>query len=1157
MTSRTRSVNDYASARALRKALAAVEEEPGKLDESTMSASVRMTQCSDQDSADTELREGWDWVLTNYDVGTTQPQSISQELHRLQVLKSYLILDADREEAFERLTNMASRIFQVPIALVSLVDLGRQWFMSNHGLGDVRETPRSLAFCAHAVQGRNDLFIVKETLEDPRFCGSALVQGAPFIRFYAGAPLLSPEGYKLGTFCIIDDKPWPNGLTQDQQDTLKDFAAMAMKAMVDRRQIASQHDTAHLVACTAHDLLTPLMGVQLSLSLLEEEATSSMSEHHQECLSNAIRSSDWLHRICQNTIETLRTEKRHDASDNAVNHPAQSPFIDMNEFVASLNQTMESIPKRVPLILTVHDSVPARIVSDELKLFRSSLNLISNALSNTTTGSVQFHIYVDTGATSQEQQGRQRYLISQPQYLVFECTDTGRELQVDGNVPFKPGKEDMGDANQLGLFSVAFQIDSLGGSYGYRSRREIELKDGSVLWFQIPIVLPEDVSVSVAMAHLATSGSVSLMDDSSVTTLETSVIHYPGGVPPSPSLHQKHAITYHQPVPTSLSITRAGGFRTKGNRSFPCLEFEEDVQDSVNRSGILAVAAASMMPDSHSCCQLDELARFGGNIEAFKAHRKEQSLRSQSISADGCGPSLPRLRPSLSWESNGSASNDPGDKNRNDASPMTENALFRRTHSTGDSRPARLLKALLAKKAEDASKIATHGSTHGSNCDSATRLETQQQVRPPAGEGVPLSATVRIPNKGEPPDARQLQIAETTPEQVLGKPRPLFDTSTPQFDTAPQSLAQPQEAASRALSDMPKLLLPKTTPKPLFDLAPKSRGHTQQESQVGDVKPQAQAQAQVHMKQDPLEEVSAPRQKKALVIEDTLVVRKTLTRALQKRGYEVTQANDGVEGLEALKNTIFDITLCDFLMPNMDGLDCVQQYRHWEKANRVFQQHIVGISAHVSQNDVDKGLEIGMNAFRPKPITMKTLTELDESAEMDLVRMTLSDLHGRQGAQVDRNPEPSSTTNGSGPCRPTCLMATMRVDGESAKTARKMEKAGWDVTIVENGPSALEHLKSRNWGVVVLDDHLPTISGGECVAMFRAWENQNRVNRQDNLFIVCTDVVLSNPATCMMPPAGFDGAVDRQVSWESIQTLMEKQKGSQPSTRLSLSIISR
>jgi len=73
---------------------------------------------------------------------------MADEMTRLQVLRSYVILDAEREQAFERITSLASRIFDVPIALVSIVDLGRQWFMSNYGLGDVRETPRKLAFCS-------------------------------------------------------------------------------------------------------------------------------------------------------------------------------------------------------------------------------------------------------------------------------------------------------------------------------------------------------------------------------------------------------------------------------------------------------------------------------------------------------------------------------------------------------------------------------------------------------------------------------------------------------------------------------------------------------------------------------------------------------------------------------------------------------------------------------------------------------------------------------------------------------------------------------------------------------------------------------------------------------------------------------------------------
>lgn len=292
------------------------------------------------------------------------------------------------------------------------------------------------------------------------------------------------------------------------------------------------------------------------------------------------------------------------------------------------------------------------------------------------------------------------------------------------------------------------------------------------------------------------------------------------------------------------------------------------------------------------------------------------------------------------------------------------------------------------------------------------------------------------------------------------------------------------------------------------------------------------------------------RQKKALVIEDTMIVRKTFTRALQKRGYEVFQAEDGLEGLDALKHTVFDITLCDFLMPNMDGLDCVQQYRQWEANNRGYRQRIVGISAHTTQKDIDKGLEIGMDDFRPKPITIKTLQELDECSEMDRVRERLSkmDNSGESKTCLEPTCEASKTKS--------CLMATAR--DESASTAKKMISAGWQITIADDGLRALESLKSRNWDAVILDDHLPRLTGNECVEEFRAWESQNRVNRQDNLFIVCTDVVLANTETKMMAPAGFDGAVDSRMSWSQLESMMSKRTDrSGGSMRTGLSIVTR
>ncbi len=118
----------------------------------------------------------------------------------------------------------------------------------------------------------------------------------------------------------------------------------------------------------------------------------------------------------------------------------------------------------------------------------------------------------------------------------------------------------------------------------------------------------------------------------------------------------------------------------------------------------------------------------------------------------------------------------------------------------------------------------------------------------------------------------------------------------------------------------------------------------------------------------------------ALVIEDSLVVRKTITRALKSLGYSTKEARDGLEGLKCLKDSVYDVVLCDFLMPVMDGLDCMKQYREWESKERPsLRQYIVGMSAHISSEASHQGFEAGMDDFRPKPISIQTLEEILES----------------------------------------------------------------------------------------------------------------------------------------------------------------------------------
>jgi diguanylate cyclase (GGDEF)-like protein len=157
------------------------------------------------------------------------PSTPSNESARLDTLRALHILDTLPEERFDRLTRLARRLFDVPIALVSLVDANRQWFKSCLGL-PVSETPRDVSFCAHAILG-DEIMTVPDTLADARFHDNPLVTDNPNIRFYAGCPLVVPNGSKLGTLCLIDVKP-RGGLDDEERELLRDLARMAEQELV-------------------------------------------------------------------------------------------------------------------------------------------------------------------------------------------------------------------------------------------------------------------------------------------------------------------------------------------------------------------------------------------------------------------------------------------------------------------------------------------------------------------------------------------------------------------------------------------------------------------------------------------------------------------------------------------------------------------------------------------------------------------------------------------------------------------------------------------------------------------------------------------------------------------------------------------------------------
>ncbi len=157
-------------------------------------------------------------------------QRDDEERRRLNALHGYGVLDTPNEPEFDAIVHKAAQICRTPIALISFVDENRQWFKARVGL-EASETPRSISFCTHAIRN-NTTMVVEDASRDPRLAASPLVTGEPGIRFYAGAPLRTPSGARLGTLCVIDDRPRTPQPEEIQQ--LERLAGMVVD-MLERR----------------------------------------------------------------------------------------------------------------------------------------------------------------------------------------------------------------------------------------------------------------------------------------------------------------------------------------------------------------------------------------------------------------------------------------------------------------------------------------------------------------------------------------------------------------------------------------------------------------------------------------------------------------------------------------------------------------------------------------------------------------------------------------------------------------------------------------------------------------------------------------------------------------------------------------------------------
>jgi len=209
----------------------------------------------------------------------------------LEALRRYGLLDTSPEQSFDDFAALASQICGTPIALVSLLDADRQWFKAKIGL-EVSETPREQAFCAYSILS-DRLTIVEDATEDARFAGNPLVTSDPYIRFYAGAPLIDSGGSALGTLCVIDRKP--RKLAEGQLRALEMLARQVVKHC-EMRSVAAELAAALTEVKTLRGLLPICSHCK---SIKNDEGYWRSVEQYLSVQTDA----DFSHGICPKCLE--------------------------------------------------------------------------------------------------------------------------------------------------------------------------------------------------------------------------------------------------------------------------------------------------------------------------------------------------------------------------------------------------------------------------------------------------------------------------------------------------------------------------------------------------------------------------------------------------------------------------------------------------------------------------------------------------------------------------------------------------------------------------------------------------------------------------------------------------------------------------------------
>lgn len=303
------------------------------------------------------------------------PKKHNNEEERLRDLESYSIIDSLPESDYDNLTRIASQICNTPISLVSLLDDKRQWFKSHHGL-ETSQTPKDYAFCAHAINDSNNIFIVEDARKDERFHDNPLVTGDPNIVFYAGVPLISENGYPLGTLCVIDNKP--KTLTKDQILSLDALSKQVMnllrlrksKRLLEQSLKALEEKNKELEQFTyiaSHDLQEPINTVISLIDMLEDQPNNTLSDLEK-------KNFKYIHNASYRMKELVNALLDY----GKLGQKPELKKIDCNLLVNEVLQDLDALVKKSKANIII-EKLPV-IYAFEVELRLLFQNLISNAI---------------------------------------------------------------------------------------------------------------------------------------------------------------------------------------------------------------------------------------------------------------------------------------------------------------------------------------------------------------------------------------------------------------------------------------------------------------------------------------------------------------------------------------------------------------------------------------------------------------------------------------------------------------------------------------------------------------------------------------------------------------------------------------------------------